>query len=105
MEKLNFFILDSKSSKVDKSEELLDWAIRTTAKESGLDVKIDFSRESGIESLPRDYDGYLIHLSDVSEEAINELKNDQPWSKIFGILGFVEVNYIVKKTKEIYERR
>ena len=28
-----------------------------------------------------------MHLSDTSEEAIRELRKEQPWSKIFGVTG------------------
>lgn len=81
MEVLKFFILDSTCGKA------IENIIRDTATELGYKVRIDLSTNFEVTRLPRDYDGYLIHLSNTSEEAIMELREEQPWSKIFGLSG------------------
>lgn len=81
MEVLKFFILDSICG------DALEDEINVAATELGYGVRIDRSTDCNVTTLPRDYDGYLIHLSDTSEEAVSELRKEQPWSKIFGVSG------------------
>ena len=114
MEALKFFILDSKAG------EALEGMIRNAAEELKYEVRTKLSTEPELPRLPRDYDGYLIHLSNTSEEAVRELREEQPWSKIFGIFGggisinpeYLDSTYyiidsgdaksIVRRTREIY---
>ena len=56
--------------------------------ESG-ELEFVFSRDKAFRHLPEGYDVYILHLSDTSEEAITELRKDQPWSWIYGISGAV----------------
>jgi hypothetical protein len=81
MDALRIFILDSKAGKT-----LVDM-IEGAAEELQCEVEITLSTEPKRLTLPRDYDGYLIHLSDTSEGAIRNLREGQSWSKIFGISG------------------
>lgn len=54
-----------------------------TAKYSKKDVEIVLSREGRLEHIPKDFDAYFLHLSETSEEAIKELREEQPWSWIY----------------------
>jgi len=114
MEALRFFILDSKVG------EALEGMIRIAAEELEYNVRTKLSTEPELARLPRDYDGYLIHLSNTSEEALRELREEQPWSRIFGIsgagidinlkyldtiyyiMGLEDAKSIIRKTREIY---
>jgi hypothetical protein len=75
------FLLNSNSSGEANALDLHD-----VAKSLDYDVDIDFSQEPTLK-LPRDYDIYVLHASDTTEEAIAELKREQPWSMLFGLLG------------------
>ena len=81
MDSIKFLILDSKAGKY--LEEMFDMAVE----DLDTPVKITLAPPRKLAHLPKGYDGYLIHLSDTSEEAIEELRKAQHWCKIFGIFG------------------
>lgn len=81
MKAIKFYILDSKTG------NSLEKMITIIAKKLDMPIQIDTSNDSHVDYLPRDYDGYLLHLSNTSEEAIQNLKEQQPESKIYGITG------------------
>lgn len=40
-----------------------------------------------VKEIPRGYDGYLLHLSDIDETDLKELREEQVWSWIYCISG------------------
>lgn len=81
MEKIRLFI------RATSAARSLEQIIVGVAENLGIDMAVQTSCEMGVYELPRGYDGYLIHLSDTTERDIQALKQDQPWSKIFGLTG------------------
>jgi hypothetical protein len=57
--------------------------IKVYAKEGGLDFYLETSEQSYRRHLPEGYDLYLLHPLHTEEEAIKEIRRNQPWSKIF----------------------
>lgn len=99
MTKIRFYILD------DKLGEEYKLHLDESKKKMGIEAtihcgKIPFKR------LPRDYDGYYLHLSNTTEQEIESLREDQPWCKIFTRTGFhghsmlkeVDGEYYLKNT-------
>ncbi len=80
MTKKKLFILDSGDTKIrllfKKYEEELE--IKETTDPIWL-------RGNG--KLPRDYDAYILHLSDINFRDLEDLRKEQPWSWIYGISG------------------
>lgn len=81
MKPIKFFILDSKTG------DILERIVNYAAKDLKLNVQIKTSMQPYMDELPRDYEGYLLHLSNISEEAIENLKEKQPLSRVYGITG------------------
>ncbi len=71
--------------------ECLKAALLAAADKYGLDreINIDISRDSCLRHLPINYDLYLLHFSNTTIEAINELKEMQLWSIVIVISGAV----------------
>ena len=59
-------------------------ALYVITKRGALEIVTSTSYKEYRESLPKNYDLYLIHLQHTSEEALKELKQEQPWSKVIG---------------------
>jgi hypothetical protein len=51
--------------------------------ERELSFRSSISKSSFRKNLPEDFDLYLLHISNTDEEAIEELRRKQSWSKIF----------------------
>ena len=49
------------------------------------DVEIRASGYLSTQKIPRDHDLYLLHLSDIPLRDLEDLREEQPWSWIFGI--------------------
>lgn len=112
---LKIFILENELGKE------LDWHINSIAKKFKYKIKTKFSTEEKLLHLPKDYDSYILHLSNTTEESIRKLRKEQPWCKIFGmtggdrienlldrtfyILDDIEVKYILEETKKIYTEK
>jgi hypothetical protein len=64
-----------------------------TSRDLGLNLQIEICRDAWYELLPRGYDGYLLHLSDIDQSDLFKLRKEQPWSWIFTIFrgGRVEL--------------
>jgi len=80
MTKKKLFILDSGNTKI---------GLFFKKYEGELDVKetIDPIWLRGNGKLPRDYDTYILHLSDINVKDLEDLRREQPWSWIYGISG------------------
>ncbi|MDO8563979.1 MAG: hypothetical protein Q7R87_03140 [Nanoarchaeota archaeon] len=89
-------VLDSKAGEGHK--EMLETVLEMHEMETGnkTSIKIDNVRGQGIAMrLPRDYDGYLLHLSQVeTRRDLPSLREEQPWSFIYGIVGQGTVNIV-----------
>ena len=70
------FILDGPAESMEK-------IIRNHYEEGNLEIRSSDSDTEFRRHLPETYDLYLLHLSNTKEEAIRELKEMQPWCKIF----------------------
>ena len=56
-------------------------------KRNKIDITVSL-RQGIVNPLPRNYDGYLLHLSQVdTEKDLPNLRREQPWSFIYGIEG------------------
>ena len=86
---LKIFILDSGAKPFfpDTSKIGLQVLLENIAKEEEIPTTIRFSRKKDVKSLPRDYDGYFIHLSDAFRESVIDLREKQSWSKVYGLRG------------------
>jgi len=51
------------------------------------EVKNIVVKPSNSGKIPRDYDAYVIHLSEISFDDLKKLREEQPWSWIYGISG------------------
>jgi hypothetical protein len=82
------FILDSHCG-VDGVGLALIQTARNMGMELGKDLEMRCSEDKDKyrRELPKDYDIYLIHPSDTSEEALIDLRREQPWSNIVCISG------------------
>ncbi|HLC46953.1 MAG TPA: hypothetical protein VJI75_04410 [Candidatus Nanoarchaeia archaeon] len=91
-ENYSVYILNSREPYDLKERVLL------AAKASGIEISCRFSSESmdqsgnlllngGFCELPSGHDLYLLHVSDVTERAVERLKEKQPWCRIVGISG------------------
>jgi hypothetical protein len=124
-ETLKFFILDSKARELELCKNRISWhsLLEDAADRLGIETRFKVSKQKGLRDIPRGYDSYLIHLSDTEQESIEELKERQPWSKIYGLngggqstiyqacfdavyhhLSLLDAQNIVKQTKEIYSK-
>jgi hypothetical protein len=117
MVQLKFLILDSMCGKAQKE------ALETVGKSLKINLTTRLILNSkGNGKIPRDYDGYLLHLSDTSKERIIELREAQPWCKIFGmslandpnltcldesyfITRFRDFEYMLGETASIYQKK
>jgi len=79
--KLKFYILDSRVG------DLMAETLYFRAKERNIPIEINCSMEYKVSSLPRNFDAYLLHLSNTFDRDIENLREEQPWSKVFGISG------------------
>ncbi len=71
----------------------------------GLEVRVDLLREYVPRHLPKGYDGYLLHYSQVEKEAIIEIRKEQPWSWIFVVsCGAMSINRYEKSFKEFTDK-
>ena len=64
------------------------------AKELGYDIQFKLQTKP-IQEIPKDYDAYLIHISDCSKQMVQELRKENPWCKIYGVFrgGGIEDGY------------
>ena len=82
------FILDSHSGFDGVGLGLIQ-----TARDMGMELNKDLElmccedENKYQRELPKDFDVYLIHPSDTSEEALIDLRKEQPWSHVFCITG------------------
>jgi hypothetical protein len=51
------------------------------------EAEFKFSDEVRLNRIPRDYDAYLLHLSDISLSDLEDIRREQPWSWIYAISG------------------
>ena len=81
------FILDTKSA--DALLLGLNLKLLRFNKEyKGEKIKVDIKlKRYSCGHLPLDYDIYIIHPSDTDEEAIKELRKEQPWCRIYARTG------------------
>lgn len=82
--KKKLFILDNKC--VEKTKSIIENLVRLLDYKE-LDLEIKTSKEEIINYLPRDYDVYILHLSNINEKDLENLRNEQPWSWIYGLTG------------------
>ncbi len=82
--KISLFILDDIAKYNSAVEDYTNYA-RSICPE----INIQFQYNNLSPHLPKGYDGYVLHLSQTTEEEIIELRESQPWSKIFGISGAI----------------
>ena len=69
---------------LEPKEEYLDKIINFLVDNIGKDkLEIETLRQFSYIHFPRDYDIYLIHLNYTSEESVEELREEQPWCKIY----------------------
>lgn len=90
MAEIRVFVLDSKCGR-NVHGPSLGWAAEALGKRVGKDIEIRISEERMMVNLPRDYDLYLLHLSNTTEQAILDLREDQPWSRIDGVTGATDL--------------
>ena len=57
----------------------------------GKDIEVQVSEERYVHTVPRGYDAYLVHFSNVRLNDILDLRQEQPWSKIVGVSGAANV--------------
>src|SRR3989338_1463628 len=52
-------------------------------------ARLDFTLldKKDIRRVPRDYDTYILHLSDIDMKDLEDLRREQPWSRIYGLSG------------------
>ncbi len=75
------FILDSKDA-----GNAAD-AFEGYAEIHGRKIEVKHSHANYMARVPRDYDIYVLHLSNFNFEDLEVLKEEQPWSFIVGITG------------------
>ncbi len=75
--KYKVFILESKGVPEEIKKNLIQWV-----KEDHLEFESSISKTDYKKHLPTGYDLYLLHLSNIEETAIEELREKQPLSKI-----------------------
>jgi len=71
------FILESEGVPEEIKKNLKLWE-----KEGSLEFKSSISKTEYKRHIPEGYDLYLLHISNTEEDAIKELRERQPWSKI-----------------------
>lgn len=67
---------------IDSDRELLKWILESNSD----NLEVTFA-EKPFERLPRNYEAYLLHLSDINLRDLEDLRKEQPWSWIFAIFG------------------
>ncbi len=82
MKELSFFLALESQNIETAASIFLD-----CANEKNITLRLYCSDERNLLVLPEGYDGYLIHLSQVEDRAIEKIKSSQPWSKIYGTSG------------------
>ncbi|MCL5795731.1 MAG: hypothetical protein M1338_05265 [Patescibacteria group bacterium] len=84
------FILDLK----DNNGELIYDTITNWIVEHGLakELSATWHHETCHLHLPESFDLYIVHVSDTSLEAMEEIKRLQPWCKVVGITGGVSLS-------------
>jgi len=75
------FVLDSQG--VGKIIE----DIYSVAKTLELEIKVRSSEEEQCRNLPKDFDYYILHISNIDEADLKRLKEKQSFSYFFGITG------------------
>ena len=86
MGKTRIFILDSKCGKDGHALSIANEACRLGIN-INTELEVRVSEEEFVSEVPRGYDAYLIHFSNVRPEDIISLRQEQPWSKIVGVSG------------------
>lgn len=96
---LKLFILD------EECGEDLKFGMQFISERLNYNLEINLSDEEKLLNFPKDYDGYLVHFSQTSEEALISLRIKQPWCKIFVMSGasFSE-NIFTKNTVPFIDR-
>jgi len=75
------FIMDSRG----RGSAMVD-ALRAVSEDLGIGADIQFSGRKETR-LPRDFDTYILHLSDLHIPDFYELTDSQPWSRFLGLCG------------------
>jgi len=78
---LSFFILEA------ELDDSLRESLLGHAELKKIKAKVVCSGEDFLHVLPEGHDGYILHLSQTNERAIHNLREAQPWGKIYGISG------------------
>lgn len=58
------------------------------------EIQAKAAMEYPVLRIPRDYDGYLLHLSDINVNDLQDLRKEQPWSWIYSITGAGTTNIV-----------
>ncbi len=75
-------------------KEMISWCAKNE-----LEIKV--YNESVLRNIPQDFDLYLIHLSETTEEALENLRKEQPWCKIVGIRGASRLPEEIRKCLDL----
>ena len=81
MVKRKVFVGDSRSG--DDIGEM----VKGVAERMDLSICLEVSMHYNITRLPKDYDLYVLHLSDVDEANVHELRSEQPYSYFVALRG------------------
>ncbi|MBT3814825.1 hypothetical protein HOE37_03505 [Candidatus Woesearchaeota archaeon] len=72
---------------VDSSRvgEKIAGSLRLASDETNIPIELRVSHQLRVDRLPRDYDLYVLHLSNVGFDDVRQLKEEQPWSYFIAI--------------------
>jgi len=90
------FLLDSRRERLKALNALIASALHQLDLKRGRDIQIDIGSDFLVvrENLPADYDLYLLHPRDTSEEAVQRIKETQEWSSIMALGGGWNESYV-----------
>lgn len=77
--------------------ETLKMSVSETAENLDMKIELETSSDRLVRILPRGYDIYILHLSNLEDQDLKGLREEQPWSYIVGISGIYSLPKELKK--------
>lgn len=74
------------------------------AQELGMNIEMRLCKDSYLTEIPSDYDIYLLHLKDTTLEAIAELREREPKSKIIAVTGVAEFMQLPEELEKTIDK-
>jgi hypothetical protein len=98
------FVCDLKESQGKKMQELDRDFLKREAEEIGLEIVVETTL-GDLKTIPKNYDAYLFHMSDIDIEKVGELRRDNPLAWIYGLARAGDINYRAYKDQSREEER